>query len=100
MNNHCCRFAQKTWRQNDGGSIGKQLTGEVVDVVMSRWAGEFKKVARDATKDIMTKFLIDSSLFVDDFKLVFLSSQLAADGMRKIEKWLLSLSGDLGIGLV
>ena len=56
LNNHRCRFAQKTWRQNDGGSIGKELTGEVADVVRSRWSlSEFKKVARDATKDIMTK---------------------------------------------
>ena len=44
-NNHCYRFEQQTRRQNDGGSIGNQLTGEVADVVMAWWAGEFEMLA-------------------------------------------------------
>ena len=71
MSNHCYRFEQKTRRQNDGGSIGNQLTGEVADVVMAWWTGEFKKLARMATIDFMTEFLIDSGLYVDDFNLVY-----------------------------
>ena len=63
MSNHCYRFEQKTRRQNDGGSIGNQLTGEVADVVMAWWTGEFKKLARMATIDFMTEFLIDSGLY-------------------------------------
>ena len=66
MNNHCYRFEQKTWRQNDGGSIGNQLTGEVADVVMAWWTGEFKQLSRDATIDLMPQFMIDSGLYVDD----------------------------------
>ena len=61
MNNHRC--AQKTWRQNNGGSIGKH------------------QGHHDQVFDWLR-------LFVDDYKVVFLSCQLAADGMRKREKWL------------
>ena len=71
MNNHCYRFEQQTRRQNDGGSIGNQLTGEVADVVMAWWTGEFKKRATDATIDLMPQFLIDSGLYVDDYNLIF-----------------------------
>ena len=41
-----------------------------------------------STKDIMTKFVIDSGSLWTTIKLSFLSCQLAADGMRKREKWL------------
>lgn len=71
MNNHCYRFEQKTWRQKNGGSIGNQLTGEVADVVMAWWTGEFKKLSKDATIDLMPQFIIDSGLYVDDYNMVY-----------------------------
>ena len=71
MSNHCYRFEQQTRRQNDGGSIGNQLTGEVADVVMAWWTGEFKKLASTATIDLMSEFLIDSGLYVDDYNLAY-----------------------------
>ena len=71
MSNHCYRFEQQTRRQNDGGSIGNQLTGEVADVVMAWWTGVFTRLAKSATMDIMPEFLIDSGLYVDDFNLVY-----------------------------
>ena len=69
MDNHCYRFNGQTRRQADGGSIGNQLTGEVADVVMAWWSGEFTKLARSATIDIMPEFIMDSGLYVDDNNL-------------------------------
>ena len=71
MDNHCYRFNGQTRRQADGGSIGNQLTGEVADVVMAWWSGEFDKLARSATIDIMPEFIMDSGLYVDYNNLVF-----------------------------
>ena len=71
MDNHCYRFNGQTRRQADGGSIGNQLTGEVADVVMAWWSGEFDKLAKGATIDIMPEFIIDSGLYVDDNNLAF-----------------------------
>ena len=71
MDNHCYRFNGQTRRQADGGSIGNQLTGEVADVVMAWWSGEFSKLSMSATIDIMPEFIIDSGLYVDDNNLAF-----------------------------
>ena len=71
MDNHCYRFNGQTRRQADGGSIGNQLTGEVADVVMAWWSGEFSKLANRATAEIMPEFIMDSGLYVDYNNLVF-----------------------------
>ena len=66
MNNHTYRYNQQTRRQVDGGSIGNVLTGEVADVVMSWWKGEFVKLAREATSHLVEQFLLDTGIYVDD----------------------------------
>ena len=71
MENHCYRFNKQTRKQGDGGSIGNQLTGEVADVVMAWWSGEFTELARSATEDIMPDFFLESGLYVDDNNLFF-----------------------------
>ena len=71
MNNHVYRFNKQTRKQNDGGSIGNQLTGEVADVVMAWWTGEFLSLAAKASQGLMQKFMIDSGLYIDDDNLFF-----------------------------
>ena len=51
--------------------IGNQLTGEVADVVMAWWTGEFRKLAKTATISLMSEFLIDSGLYVDDYNMAY-----------------------------
>ena len=71
MDNHCYRFNGQTRRQADGGSIGNQLTGEVADVVMAWWTGEFLSLATTASQGLMQEFMIDSGLYIDDDNLFF-----------------------------
>ena len=72
MDNHSYRFNGQTRRQAVGGSIGNQLSGEVADVVMAWWSGEFSKLATSATIDIMPEFIINSGLCVDDNNLAYI----------------------------
>ena len=57
--------------QLDGGSIGNVLTGEVADVVMAWWKGEFVSLASTATAHLMDNFLLETGLYVDDDFLIF-----------------------------
>ena len=61
MRNHVYK-AEGTWRlQNDGGSIGLRLTGEVAKVVMDHWFAEMR--VRMSRADFKTYFSIK---YVDD----------------------------------
>ena len=71
MNNHTYRFNQQTRRQLDGGSIGNVLTGEVADVVMAWWKGNFVTLASRATSHLIEQFLLETGIYVDDDFLVF-----------------------------
>ena len=54
---------QRVWNYPDISQFrGVSLVADVADVVMAWWTGEFKKLARMATIDFMTEFLIDSGL--------------------------------------
>ena len=66
MNNHTYRYNQQTRKQLDGGSIGNVLTGEVADVVMAWWKGEFVKLASESTSHLVEHFLLDTGIYVDD----------------------------------
>ena len=65
------RYNQETRRQLDGGSIGNVLTGEVADVGMAWWKGEFVSLASTATSHLMENFLLETGLYVDDDFLIF-----------------------------
>ena len=71
MNNHTYRYNQQTRKQSDGGSIGNVLTGEVADVVMAWWKGEFVTLAREATSHMMENFILETGLYVDDDFLTY-----------------------------
>ena len=71
MGNHTYLYNQQTRRQLDGGSIGNVLTGEVADVVMSWWKGEFITLAKQATSHLLEHFLLDTGIYVDDDFLLF-----------------------------
>ena len=71
MTNHTYRYNKQTKRQQDGGSIGNVLTGEVADVVMAFWKGEFVKLATEATSHLMENFLMDTGIYVDDDFLTY-----------------------------
>ena len=71
MSNHTYRFNKQTRKQKDGGSIGNVLTGEVADVVMSWWKGEFVELANKSTSHLMERFLMDTGIYVDDDFLTF-----------------------------
>ena len=43
------------------------LSGEVADVVMSWWKGEFVKLAREATSHLVEQFLLDTGIYVLEF---------------------------------
>ena len=58
-------------RQSDSGSIGNILTGEIAKLVMSWWSKEFTVLAQQATTHIMEKFIIETSVYVDDMNIVF-----------------------------
>ena len=47
------------------------LTGEVADVVMGWWEGEFVKLAKESNSQIMEEFILDCGLYIDDDILVF-----------------------------
>ena len=71
MSNHTYRYNKETKRQLDGGSIGNVLTGEVADVVMAWWKGEFVSLASTATSHLMDRFLLETGLYVDDDFLTY-----------------------------
>ena len=71
MNNHTYRYNQQTRRQKDGGSIGNVLTGEVADVVLAWWKGEFVTLVTEATSHLVEHFLLDTGIYVDDDFLLF-----------------------------
>ena len=39
--------------------------------MMAWWTGEFKKLSKDATIDLMPQSMIDSGLYVDDYNMVY-----------------------------
>ena len=71
MSNHTYRYNKQTRKQLDGGSIGNVLTGEVADVVMAWWKGEFVKLASESTSHLVEQFLMDTGIYVDDDFLIF-----------------------------
>ena len=71
MNNHTYRYNKETRKQLDGGSIGNVLTGEVADVVMAWWKGEFVTLAREATIHLLEQFILETGLYVDDDFLTY-----------------------------
>ena len=71
MSNHTYRYQQETRLQEDGGSIGNLLTGEMADAIMAWWKGQFMELAKDATTHLMDTFILDCSLYVDDDSLFY-----------------------------
>ena len=71
MYNQTYRFNKQTKKQGDGGSIGNVLMGEVADVVMAWWKGEFVELADKSTSHLMEEFLIDTGIYVDDDFLTY-----------------------------
>ena len=48
MRNHCYMFEGRIYRQEEGGSIGLDLTGVVADIYMSWWDGRLMILLREA----------------------------------------------------
>ena len=48
MRNHCYMFEGRIYRQEEGGSIGLDLTGVVADIYMSWWDGQLNHLLREA----------------------------------------------------
>ena len=71
MSNHSYRFQQHTRLQEDGGSIGKVLVGEMANVVMSWWKGEYLTLAWTATAHLQDTFILDCALYIDNDGLAF-----------------------------
>ena len=71
MENHAYRFNQQTRLQSDGRSICNVMTGEVADVVMAWWKGEFMSLAKRATSHLMEEFILDAGLYAYDDSLAF-----------------------------
>ena len=65
MNNHCFVFEGRIYRQEEGGSIGLDLTGVVADIYMSWWDGQLIVLLREARF-----FAILYKRYVDDIDMV------------------------------
>ena len=65
MQNHCYMFEGRIYRQEEGGSIGLDLTGVVADIYMSWWDGQLIVLLREARI-----FAILYKRYVDDINML------------------------------
>ena len=73
MKNHCYMFEGRIYRQEEGGSIGLDLTGVVADIYMSWWDGQLLVLLREARF-----FAILYKRYVDDINMV-LATEIEED---------------------
>ena len=78
MRNHCYMFEGRIYRQEEGGSIGLDLTGVVADIYMSWWDGQLIVLLREARF-----FAILYKRYVDDINVVLeMEIEGEIDGQR------------------
>ena len=65
MKNHCFKFRGKLYRQEEGGSIGLDLTGVIAEVYMSWWDKQLVAILHEDRI-----FMIFYKRYVDDINLV------------------------------
>ena len=65
MRNPCYKFDGKLYRQEEGGSIGLDLTGVIAEIYMSWWDGQLVVLLRE---DRM--FTLFYKRYVDDINLI------------------------------
>ena len=65
MKNHCFKFKGKLYRQEQGGSIGLDLTGVIAEVYMSWWDGQLVVLLRG--NGLFTLFY---RRYVDDINMI------------------------------
>lgn len=68
MNNHTYTFNKKVYRQQSGGSIGLELTGNIAQVFMIWWDSEFKLRLNEAgiVSRLIKRYVDDINLAVDE----------------------------------
>ena len=68
MNNHTYTFDGKVYRQQSGGSIGLELTGNIAQVFMIWWDSEFKLRLNEAgiVSRLIKRYVDDINLAVDE----------------------------------
>ena len=71
MNNHLYTFNGHTYRQESGGSIGLELTGNIAQVFMIWWDREFKFRLTEAgiVTRLIRRYVDDINLAVDELPL-------------------------------
>ena len=65
MKNHCYKFEGKIYRQEEGGSIGLDLTGVIAEIYMSWWDGQLVVLLREERM-----FTLFYKRYVDDINLI------------------------------
>jgi hypothetical protein len=65
MKNHCYKFKGQLYRQEEGGSIGLDLTGVIAEIYMSWWDGQLVVLLREERI-----FALFYKRYVDDINLL------------------------------